>query len=251
MLDWLWQSLTSRLVWELLLVLGGGAVLGYVRQKLPQYAPTVAYTAFGATCIAVLIFTFTGHALLSKQKPEVTPENLEVNVRKWADDLGLGVTRMQPLPNQDVQFGLVITLADGNPLMVFRSAKDKAGFLQMQCVLVLSPEHLAMLNKLSKQEADDAMQDIILEMNRSRIGYIMETAPSVANGQVTTTTPTILQQTIIVTKPLAITDELTEALFGAQVNEMDSEIGIVRLTTNSTLERYTRQQEVTPRAARQ
>jgi hypothetical protein len=75
--------------------------------------------------------------------------------------------------------------------MVFRGAKEKTGFLQMQCALTLSPEHLAMLSKLTKQQADDAMQEIILEMNRSRIGFVVQTASAVTNGQVTTTTPTI------------------------------------------------------------
>jgi hypothetical protein len=201
--------------------------------------------------MAILIFTFTGHGLLSKQQPAITSENLESSVRTWADDLGLGVTRMQPLPNQEVQFGLVITLNDGNPLMVFRGAKEKTGFLQMQCALTLSPEHLAMLSKLTKQQADDAMQQIILEMNRSRIGFVVQTASAVTNGQVTTTTPTILQQTIIVSKPLAITDDLSEAAFGERINELDSEIGIVRATTHLTLERYSRHQPSMPHIMQQ
>lgn len=238
--DWVWQNLTSSLLWELLLLVGVGVLLERLKAKWPVIAMRVLYGLGGTTCAAVLLFTFTGHGLLAKRKPEITPENLEANVRKWADDLGLGVTRMQPPPNQEIQFGLILTLADGNPLQVFRGARDKSGFLQMQCALVLSPEHLAMLNKLSKQQADDAMQEIILEMDRSRIGYVMQEAPAMTNGQVTTTTPTILEQTILLTKPLPISDDLTEGSFGQQVNELDSEIGIVRLTTSLTLERYSR-----------
>jgi hypothetical protein len=118
----------------------------------------------------------------------------------------------------------VVTLPDGNPLMVFRG-KEKPGFLQMQCALVLSSEHLAMLSKLSKEQADDAMQEIVLEMARSRIGYIMQTALAspLLNGQMTTTKPAILQQTILVTKPLAISGDLGEASFGDRVNELDSD----------------------------
>jgi hypothetical protein len=250
-MDWLIQNLFSAFVWELLLLVGVGAALGYLRAKWPAIASPVLYGIGGATCVGVLIFTFTGHGFLSKQRPEVTPENLETNVRKWADDLGLGVTRMQAAPNQDVYFGLVVTLADGNPLMVFRG-KEKSGFLQMECALVLSQEHLAMLSKLSKEQADDAMQEIVLEMARSRIGYVMQTsvASPPLNGQMTTTKPAIFQQTIIVVKPLAITGDLSEASFGERINELDSEIVLVRATTNLTLERYSRQ-AVTPRVVRQ
>lgn len=242
-MDWLLQNLFSALVWEVLLLVGVGAVLGYLRAKWPELASPILYAIGGATCVGVLIFTFTGHGFLSKQRPEVTPENLEANVRKWADDLGLGVTRMQSLPIQEqTYFGLVVTLANGNPLEVFR-AKQKPGFLQMQCALALSPEHLAMLSRLSKEQADDAMQEIVLEMHRSRIGFIMQTAsasPGV-NGVMTTTKSAILQQTMIVTKPLPITDDLTEASFSDRVNELDSEIGLVRAATDLTLKRYVRQ----------
>jgi hypothetical protein len=249
-MEWLWQNLLSSAVWEVLLVIGGAAALGYVKRKVPEHAATIAYAAFGATCVAILIFTFTGHGLLSKRRPAITSDNIELNVRQWADDLGLGVTRMQPLPNQEMQFGLVVTPADGNPIMVFRGVKEKPGFLQMQCALTLSPEHLAMLSKLSKQQADDAIRDIKFEMDRSRIGYVMQTASGITSGQATTTMPSIVEQTIIVTKPLAITDDLSEAAFGERINELDSEVGIVKGATDSTLKRYS-QQIVTPHVVQQ
>jgi len=231
------------LLWEVLLLLGVGIALERLKAKWPVLASRVLYGLAAATCTAVLIFTFTGHGFLSRQRPEVTPENVEENVRKWADDLGLGVTRMQSGPNQQqIYFGLVITLFNGTPLEVFRG-KEKPGFLQMQCALTLSPEHLDMLGKLGKEQAADAMQEILLEMARSRIGFIMQTASTapLPGGQGTTTKAAILQQTMIVTKPLAITDDLTEATFGDRVNELDSEVGLVRAATNLTLERYSRQ----------
>lgn len=249
--DWLWQNLTSSLLWELILLVGVGVLLDRIKAKWPSVAARVLYSLGGVTCVAILMFTFTGRGLLSKKRPAITSENLESNVRKWADDLGLGVTRMQPLPNQEVQFGVVVTLADGVPVMVFRGVNEKAGFLQMQCGLSLSQEHLAMLSKLSKQQADDAMRDIKFEMDKSRIGYIMQTASGMPNGQTTTTMPNIVQQTIIVTKPLAVTDDLTEAMFGDRINELDSEVGIVKGATDVTLRRYSEQQIVTPRVVQQ
>jgi hypothetical protein len=98
-----------------------------------------------------------------------------------------------------------------------------------------------MLNKLSKEEADDAIEEITLEMNRARIGFIMQTQsmPLVRAGQTATTRPTTFGQAILVTKPLAIT-EANDVSFLDHLNEIDSDVGIVRGITDLTLKRYSR-----------
>ena len=244
-MDWLIQNLFSALVWEILLLLGVGAALGYLRAKWPTIAIPVLYGVAGAACVGILVFTFTGRGLVSKRSADVSPEHLEESIRKWADSAGLSVAKMPSVP-QDVYFGLVVTLADGNPISVFRG-KEKSNFIQMQCPLTLSQEHLAMLGKLTKEQADDAIEEVTLEMNRARIGFIMQTAsvPPLPTQQVTTTRPSIFQQTILVTKPLAIQDA-GEVSFIASINEIDSQIGIVRGVTDLTLKRYSRQAAITP-----
>ncbi len=128
-MGWLWQNLISNLAWEILLLVGGAASLGYLKKKVPEHASTIAYALFGATCVAILLFTITGHGLLVKTRSAVTPENLAENIRKWADDSGLGVTKMPA--DQEVYFGFLIRLQSGNQLTVFRG-KEKAGWLQIQ-----------------------------------------------------------------------------------------------------------------------
>lgn len=232
----LWQGIISNGIYALL-ILGGGFVLAWLKIKWPSYAVPAMYAFVGTACIAVILFTFTGRGLFAKHPLEITPENLEENVRKWVDGAGQGIAKMPPAMTHDLDFGIVVTLNSGNQIQVFHG-KDKSGFLQMQTPLVLSPEHLAMLSRLSKEQADEAIEEITLEMNRSRIGFVMQTAtapPLIA--PVTTTTPSIFQQTILVTKPIAITD-LNEGRFVGQINEIDSEIGVVRGITDLTLKRY-------------
>jgi len=235
MWDWIWQNLVSSILWEILLIIGGAAALGYVKRKLPEHAPTVVYSLLGATCIAILIFTFTGQAIFSKPKVHVEPKNAEESVRKWADSAGLSTTKMPSAP--DREWGLIVGLKSGNPVQVF-IAKDNPGFLQIQSPLTLAPEHIAMLNKLSKQEADDALEEILFDLNRARIGFVIMTMGDAQSK--TTTGPAIAQQSIVVTRPMAFSGEIDEASFLHDLDTVDSDIGIVRGTTDLTLKRYTR-----------
>ena len=45
---WLLQSLASRLVWEILLIVGIGAGLAYLKRKWPEYASSVLYGLAGS-----------------------------------------------------------------------------------------------------------------------------------------------------------------------------------------------------------
>jgi hypothetical protein len=246
-MDWsaIWHGVLSNLVYGIL-ILGGGALLAYLRAKFPNYAGSALYGFIGAACVAVILFTFSGRGLFTSHPPEVTPDNVEESIKKWCDNEALGTVRM---PTPDAYFGLLITMSSGNQVLVYRG-REKSGFLQMQVPLALSSEHLQMLSKLSKEQADDAMEDITLELNRARIGYILQTSVTspLASAQVATTKPTIFQQTLLITRPLAITSDLSEPAFMAQINEIDSEVGLVRGVTDVTLKRYSRMPPQKPSA---
>ena len=97
----------------------------------------------------MILFTLTGRGLFSGHAPDFTPDNVEENIRKWADNAGLGTAKMPEAPN--VYFGVILTLNSGNQLTVYRG-KEKSGFLQLQSPLVLSPEHLQILSSLTKNK---------------------------------------------------------------------------------------------------
>jgi len=242
-MDWagLWQGVLSNLLYGLI-ILGAGALLAALRIRWPSYAEPARYALTGAAGAALILFALLGKGISTKSPPETTAENLETNIRKWADDAGLPIAKAPPTA-EGIYFGYTVTATSGVPISVFR-AKQKPGFLQMQCALFMSAEHLSMMAKLTKEQADDAMEEIILEMDRSRIGFVMTTGASLPllAGQTATTKPEILQQTIVVTKPIAVSRDLNEGSFLARIDEIDSEVGVVKGITDLTLKRYAKQQ---------
>src|SRR5579863_1846234 len=113
--NWLWQGLVANAVYAVLLILGG-IVLAVLKKTRPNWAGPALYGLSGCALVAVLIFTVTGHAVFSRQQPETTPQNVEQNLRAWADSFQLGVTKMPP--QTDVDFGLAISLKSGNPVEI-------------------------------------------------------------------------------------------------------------------------------------
>jgi hypothetical protein len=130
-MDWyaILQSLFSRALWEIILIVGGGTVIGIVKARWPDYAPRVLYGVAGAACIAIILFTLTGHAILSKYQPEITQDNAEVIIKQWADSLGMGVSRPREGPSlvNTVFFYDAVALHKGTQVMVARAKGPLAG----------------------------------------------------------------------------------------------------------------------------
>ncbi len=167
-MDWLWQNLFSTFMAELLLVIGGAAVLGYVKKKLPEHAPTIAYVAFGATCVAILLFTFTGRPIFSKAPREVTSENVEENVKLWAEHLGMNIG---PANEPDTYFAHILSLPTfPQPVVVFRSMKEKPAYLQFKAVINVSPEHQMVFSKMSQDGINRVGQQLALDIGRANLG---------------------------------------------------------------------------------
>lgn len=103
--DWLWQAIVANWIWELLVV-ATGVLIGWLRHRNVSWLPVVFYGFAGSVLMSVLVFTFLERAILTRQQPETTPENVEKNVRVWSDAFQLGVTKLSPEP--DVDFGLEI-----------------------------------------------------------------------------------------------------------------------------------------------
>jgi hypothetical protein len=219
-MDWLLQNLFSSLVWEIILLLGGGLVLAYLKRTWPEIAAQVMYGLVGAALLSVLLFTLTGHSILFKQQPETTTENVEANIKAWADSLGVGIPRVT-VP--DTYFSEVITLKNGNQIVVAR-AKERGGYLQIQSTLVLAPEHQAILAKLTREQVADVTEEVTLELARARMGY---TISGPQGGY--------QMQNIFLQRSVPITNNLTEATFGGYMDEMDSAIALVKLATTLAL----------------
>ena len=242
--NWTWQgTLTS--VAAALLLLGVPTLLTWVKKKWPQHGELVRYWLTSAAAMAILLYATTGYILFAKHEVKITPENLELNIRKWSDDLGFSVARLQPgaLPQpMEIYFGLAITLSNGNPILVYR-AREKSAFLQLVCPLALSPEHLQAMAKLRPDQQEAVNQEIQLELSKTKVGFSVTTSkaaapqasgsPPIGGGQI------LLQQMVILSKGVPISGDLNEATFASDLDEMDDAITLTRAQTALALRRYT------------
>jgi hypothetical protein len=223
-------GIISSIIASLIVILGG-LLFAHLRSKHAEKAPIALYGIVGAACVAILIYTVMGREVFSfKQSVEITNDNVESHIKAWANDLGMAVSPAPSTP--DVFFNDAITLKGGNVVAVAR-AKDKSGFLQFQSPLVIAPEHQAALAKLTVEEANIVMEEILLELARSKIGYVFVGGPQTAGTQ-----QAIGLQSIVVQSTLPIAGNINEAMFSAKIDEIIEGLTIARATVILTLARH-------------
>jgi hypothetical protein len=171
--------------------------------------------------LSILIFTFTGRAVFSKEPPETTVDNVETNIRTWLDGYGVGVTRRE-IPDAFFAFG--VTLPNGVGVLVLRP-KEKDRYIGFRADIELSREHMAIFDKLSPQQQRDVLAEITLEMSRSKATYDLVPPP-----------PPFKSLRII--KMVPITNDLTESSFATDLDEMDSNALLAGKSIGMTLERH-------------
>jgi hypothetical protein len=202
--DWLLESLLSRVIWEVLLILGVGAVLGYLKAKLPELAPRILYGLAGATCVSILLFAFTGRPVFSKAPSETTVDNVEQNIRTWLDSYGVAVTK-EDVPNSFFAYG--VTLRNGVPVQVLRP-KDRDRYIGFRVDVAVGPQDRAAFDKMSSEQQRHVLEDVTLEMTRSKATYdLVPPAPQL--------------QKLMIIKTVPITNALTESSFATALDEMN------------------------------
>lgn len=232
-MDWkaIFQSLFSRAIWEIVLIIGGGAVIGTIKAKWPNYAPRVLYGISGATCVAVLLFTLTGRAILSSPlPPDSTPENVEANVKLWSENLELPFAKTTVA---DSYFAYSITTRTGTPIVVTRATKEKTSYLQFVSTITFAPEHQAVLGTLTKEQVDTVMQEISLELSRTRV------ASTIATRGLPETGANVARQTMVVLQRAQLISSLDEGQFADRVDDMEFAVAMVRSATSLSLRRAT------------
>jgi hypothetical protein len=226
-MDWLngvIQGILGTLIYDLLLAAVVAGAIAWLRSKQSRWASPVLYGLGAFTAVLLIAYTFIGHGLLLKQKPETTSENIEDNVKAWTSALGLGT---QSVPVADTYFAYKITLANGNAVVVARGSKEKTGYLQFEIGVVPSPEHQAILATLTKDQADVVTQEVTLELARSKIGYTMA-GPDAQH----------LMQAVILMKAVPLAN-LNEATFAAALDEVDSAVSLIRAAFALSLQHVT------------
>ena len=147
---------------------GGAAAFGYIKRRWPDFAPTLAYGSLGVIVVAILLFTFTGRGLFTKSiPPAVTVDNVEQNLKKWVEDLGMMIG---PAGEPDTYFAHTVSSPNGIPLEIFRSSKEKSGYLQMKTIITVAPEHQVALAKMSTDQVQRVMDELDIEVGRTGAG---------------------------------------------------------------------------------
>lgn len=220
--DWMFgflQSIFASFIWELLLAAGVAALIGYLKATKEKWAGPVIYALAAFAIVFVIGYTLTGQAPLSRAPSQITPENVEANIKVWADNFQLGITKMPP--QSDIDFGLMITTKGSNNPVEIRRFKQSPAYLQFQSNLVLSPEHQKIVAKLTEEQSAYVTEELELELAHSRIGFTIVGPQEQAQPQI---------QLVVLSKAVPIAG-LTESAFASYVDEMDSAI---RLSTSVT-----------------
>jgi hypothetical protein len=209
-MGWLLQNLVSSIVYTLL-ALAGGVAMTILKKKGSAWASPVLYGLATVAFIFIMIFTFTGHAVFSPSRTNET--NVEQRITGWSQRLGLAV-QVQPAPEGD--FSYRIQLLNGTAIMVSRDVKTRPDFLTLQTFLAVPPEHTAAMNKLTKEERGLVVQEVQLELSKTRFGFIIASQD-----------PSNPIQNIGLTRPIQI-NGLTEESFDASLDEMDNTVHLVQ-----------------------
>lgn len=220
-LSWFWQGLLTNGIWWLVLLFGG-AVVAFLKVKRPAWAPPVLYGLAALACLSVVYFTFTGRSVFSPAPVDTV--NVEGNVKKWVSLIGYG-SQSTPPPSATSDFAYQITpTGTETPLLVWRD-KNKLGYLQLETVMTISPQHAAILKRITPVQAIEIMQYTESELLRRNLSFVF--AGPDANRL----------QAITIIKGVPI-DGLTESGFAYAVDDIESAQQLAKLSFVDALEKY-------------
>jgi hypothetical protein len=155
--DWgfeLLQAIFGHLLYDLFLAAGVAGLIAYLKSKQSSWANPGLYGLSAFAAVLVISYVFVGHALLSKEQPLTTAENVENNIRVWADAFQFGVTKMPS-----------------------------------QAETALSPDHQKVLAKLTEDQSAFVTEELSVELARSRMGFTIIGPPVPAPIPGPTTNP--------------------------------------------------------------
>lgn len=172
-----------------------------------------------------VVLASIGYLPFRKRTVEVTPENIEDNLKIWADHLAVGLVRQNP--GQDEIFSYISRASGGDPIEI-SIAKEKPGYLQFKSTLNLSSVHMAIVAKMSKRDFVRFLGNVGLELSRlSGITTGISWNPD-QQGR-----PTQVSMLIESACPIS---NLNEGLFAERFDREGSAIAQVRAYINATLE---------------
>lgn len=215
-LDWLWKSIFARIVWAVLALVGGAMLTRLKKRGSAWFAPIlwgIGGTGLIAATLLALALLLT--VPLSTQE-HITTDNVEPHIRGWLDAFGVAVKK--EASNADSYFILTVTLRNGNPVLISRP-KLRDHYLMLQSSINISPEHKAIISKMSPGQLMRLVDQVELEMARSGIGHTLNGPPL---------------ESVIITKSVPIGDSLSESVFAGYLDVMDNGMNLARESISQT-----------------
>jgi len=214
-MDGLLRDLTSdfvwQIVWKVIVIIGSAGIFAELRRRASRHIDTFRNAAIGAACAAVLVVTITGVPVI--HQPETTPDNVEENVSRWVEDLGVTVRKTVP-PPANAYFEIALTLPNTHVVYVSRyKALDK--YIQFRGPVAPAKDISTEVAKFTDEQKERLAAFVLLELSRAKIGFNLP--PNFpANGNLT------------ILKAVPITSGLTKDSFAGYLDDVDAGVGVTQ-----------------------
>jgi hypothetical protein len=203
----------GNLLWDFVLASMVAALLIWLKKKKEAWATPVLYGLVGFAAVFVLAFTLVGRSLISNRGPETTPENIESNIKDWADNLSLGIQREK---NDNSYFTFVLSVPPGNRSVYVQRYKETKKYLTFHSEVVIGPDVQEIINKLSPSQRDQIRHEVEVALLTKGISFVLMSGRAALVG---------------VAKPVPITSGLNEDVFASSIDELDKSTLLVREAT--------------------
>ena len=205
----------------------------YVKSKWPQYGDKVLYFLVCASCLFILVYVFTGFVPFRKAQNRVTIDNIESNIKQWCENFGMPFTKTI-VP--DTYFAYNVTTRSGNPLIVSRLSKERQSYLQFGATVTFSPERRAAVNTMTKDELDELISEVTLQLTTLRMGVVIATLTTPQTGN-------NVGQTVIGLQKAVPINDLNEPDFGAALDDIESGINMSKSAVSLGIRRIMRERK--------
>jgi hypothetical protein len=212
------KSLFHRLIWVVLAGIGA-ALLSYFRSHVAQTTTTALYILVAVSCVLLIQFALTGKALLSRLRPETTPENVEANIRVWLDNFRM-TFRKEATPN--AHFELTVYFQPGRNIGI-RRFKDSDRYINLGVSIGVGPQDVAKLQRMNGPQIKRFNSQLTFELLRSKANNFRIVGP-----------PATFLSEVHLEQRLPITPLLNEDAFMSALNAMDN-LAMLTLFTIETL----------------
>ena len=193
-------------------------MLAILRKRESRWFKPLLAGLAGCALLSIIVLPFAVLPRLPKPAPDITPNNVEANIKTWIDTFGWGQKKI----DEDLAyFTIEVTLHDDTHVRVARLKKFDR-YIAMQAGVSLGPEEQAKLDKLSKEEAQYFKVALHRELARARIDAWEE------------------KGTIQFNRTLLISNNLTEPIFLQNMLDVAAASKLVRAAIISELETRTK-----------